>query len=167
VTHDDRTADLQRAPAMQEDDLRLLKADVEALQRQLCAEVPTDLVRTLDAHETAISDISADLARLRRELAAEVRTRSLVVEDVTGFERVTITTGRDFGELAVRSRPTFDGDEPSCGVTLVANEEDVSPLTGLFVNVKGNHVASLSIDDHAVPHLRVAEDTRSSVVLVW
>lgn len=90
------------------------------------------------------------LAEMRRE----VRTQRVVVADQMGYDHVTLDAGEGWGRIVVRSRPTFDGEEPTCEVSLAVEEHSsYTPHAGIAVSVRGNTVGMLSIDAEGRPYL--------------
>ena len=128
----------------------------------------------------ALAAVRADLDALRTELAEEVRTRSVVlidgegvervrvaaaadatevvVSDPDGHERIRLTASRSEGHLRIRSRTVAGdtGDPTQVDVfALDPDPEDAAdhPYVGLELIDRGTSTAGLSLYEGHPPHL--------------
>ena len=125
----------------------------------------------------ALAAVQADLEALRAELAGEVKTRSVVLVDGEGVERVSVAAGADAtevvvsdpdgherirlvasraeGHLRIRSRAAGDTGDPTQVDLFALDPEDADdhPYVGLELIDRGTSAAGLSLYEGHPPRL--------------
>ncbi len=93
------------------------------------------------------------------DLVEEVRTRSVVVVDADGRERIRLSAEPDHARIRV-SAVTTTG-EPTCVDVFALDAEDADdrPYVGVELIERGTSVAGLTVSEGRAPRLWIAEPT--------
>lgn len=100
----------------------------------------------------AIAGLRREVAALRAELAEEVRTRSVVVVDADGYERVRLRAETTYASVSVNSRS--DSGERTCTEVFALDPDGAD---GAYVGVelidRGNSMTGYALYEGARPRL--------------